>query len=297
MVATTFTNEINTAIHSGSLSKINETVNHAEILMNNLATPFKPYLAHIARFLLIVTFLEDAVRIMMAWKHQTDFLTLYRSLNFYFANLFLLYNVVMMIGGSIVVLLSRRKTIWACIALGSVVLNQTLGYGLYSHLIFMLRNASMTGALLLLAAESMNYEKKYNSRNAFVFTGLPNFTQMTQKASYASLAGRVLLVLLFLALALSGNGFHLGRLSFILISFISSVMVMFGFKAKYSAAFLIAVLSICNIVMNQWWIYKPGSPEYDFLRYDFFQFTSIMGGFLLLANMGPGELSYDEKRK
>ena len=74
-------------------------------------------------------------------------------------------------------------------------------------------------------------------------------------------------------------------------------MVAVGFKARYSAMLLVAILCVANIFMNQWWKHGHGSAERDFLRYDFFQTLSIIGGFMLLLNSGPGDLSFDKRRK
>jgi ER-derived vesicles protein len=66
-------------------------------------------------------------------------------------------------------------------------------------------------------------------------------------------------------------------------------------------------LSVVNVLINNFWSYENVTHR-DFLkyylvpimcdnRYDFFQTFSIVGGLLLLVNMGPGELSIDEKKK
>ena len=92
-------------------------------------------------------------------------------------------------------------------------------------------------------------------------------------------------------------------------------MVAVGFKAKWSAAFLVTVLSIFNVIANNFWAVHSAHPKRDFLKYDFFQTLctsrslknfmkveltltiAIVGGLLLLVNMGPGGLSVDEKKK
>lgn len=274
------------------MDHIREFSQQAEVLLNNLAAPLKPHLSHIGRFLLVVTFLEDALRIFMQWGEQIHFMTSYRRFPSFIAHLFLLYSVFMMIAGSIMGL-ARFKTPIACAMLASVVVFQTLGYGLLSHATFMLRNISLLGGILLLLAESFIADGK-RSRGV-MFAGLPNITE-AEKGTYVSLFGRIMLILLFGALAMQGTFTPL-KIVFAIIAGISCVMVAVGFKARHSALFLVAILSIANIFINPWWSYSADSAERDFLRYDFFQWLSIVGGFLLLANTGPGELSLDEKKK
>jgi uncharacterized membrane protein YphA (DoxX/SURF4 family) len=60
---------------------------------------------------------------------------------------------------------------------------------------------------------------------------------------------------------------------------------------------LLALLSISNILLNNWWSLHANHPQRDFVKYDFFQTLSIMGGFLLLIQIGPGGMSVDEKKK
>ena len=52
-----------------------------------------------------------------------------------------------------------------------------------------------------------------------------------------------------------------------------------------------------QIAVNNFWTVHSAHPQRDFLRYDFFQTLSIVGGLLLLVSLGPGGLSMDERKK
>ncbi|KAJ1551424.1 hypothetical protein HK405_014536, partial [Cladochytrium tenue] len=67
--------------------------------------------------------------------------------------------------------------------------------------------------------------------------------------------------------------------------------------ARWSALALAAFLCVSNVILNNWWSLHRNHPQRDFQKYDFFQNLSVMGGFLLLINLGPGEYSVDEKKK
>ncbi|CEG83754.1 Putative Heat shock protein 78 [Rhizopus microsporus] len=79
--------------------------------------------------------------------------------------------------------------------------------------------------------------------------------------------------------------------------FLGPTGVAVGFKAKWSAMFLVLFLSVLNVFVNNFWSVQHSYYKRDFLRYDFFQSLSTVGGFLLLVSTGPGGLSYDEKKK
>jgi len=43
-------------------------------------------------------------------------------------------------------------------------------------------------------------------------------------------------------------------------------MVAVGFKAKWSAAFLVITLSVFNVAVNNWWSVHSAHPTRDFLK-------------------------------
>ncbi|EKM75623.1 hypothetical protein AGABI1DRAFT_87677 [Agaricus bisporus var. burnettii JB137-S8] len=269
------------------LEKIRAVGKQVEDNIEIYSQPLKPHLPAIGRFLIVVTFLEDALRIVTQWSDQLWYLQQHRHFPWGLSHLFLFINVVVMLAGSFGVV-SKRYTEYSVAGLLGVVVIQGFGYGLIFDMNFFLRNLSVIGGLFMVFSDSMISRKS-------VFAGLPTLSE-TDRRKYFLLTGRVLLIFLFLGFVLQGKWTFV-RIFVSIIGLAACVMVAVGFKAKWSAAFLVVVLSIFNVFANNWWSVHSAHPQRDFLKYDFFQTLSIVGGLILLVNMGPGGLSVDEKKK
>lgn len=269
------------------LDAIRVQTSKIEDLLDNYADPIKPYLPAIGRFLIVVTFLEDALRIITQWGDQLSYLKDYRHIPWGITHMFLFVNVIIMLAASVMVI-ARRNSEYAVGGLLGVVVAQALGYGLIFDLNFFLRNLSVVGGLLMVLSDSFHRKK-------FAFAGLPQIDEKDKKV-YFQLAGRVLLVFLFLGFIFSGE-WSVSRIIVSLVGLVACVMVIVGFKAKWSAVLLVVILSIFNVLINNFWTLHPHHPHRDFAKYDFFQILSIVGGLVLLVNMGPGQFSVDEKKK
>jgi len=269
------------------LDTIREHTSKIEDILDNLAEPVKPYLPAIGRFLIVVTFFEDALRIITQWSDQLTYLHDYRKIPNGLTHLFLFFNVVAMISCSTLVVI-RKYSDYAVGGLMAVVVTQALGYGLIFDLNFFLRNLSVMGGLLMVLSDSWN-------RKRFAFAGLPQIDEKDKKM-YFQLAGRVLLIFLFIGFV-SSREWSIARVLVSVLGLVACIMVVVGFKAKWSATLLVVILSIFNILINNFWTLHPNHPHRDFAKYDFFQILSIVGGLLLLVNMGPGQFSVDEKKK
>ncbi|BEI84060.1 hypothetical protein CcaverHIS002_0406640 [Cutaneotrichosporon cavernicola] len=236
------------------IAKIQEVSSQIEDAIEIYSQPIRPWVPAIARFLIVATFLEDAIRILAQWSDQK-------------CHMFLLINVIAMLAGSIGVI-ARRFPEYSVAALLFVVILQGIGYGLLFDVSFFLRNLSVIGGLLMVLSDSLATKKK-------IFAGLPSISRDRPP---------------------QGN-WSIGRVFVSIIGLGACIMVAVGFKAKWSASFLVLLLSVFNVLVNKWWSVHPAHPQRDFLKYDFFQTLSIVGGLLLLVNMGPGGISVDEKKK
>lgn len=143
-----------------------------------------------------------------------------------------------------VLVITRKYSDYAVAGLIGVVVTQALGYGLIFDLNFFLRNLSVMGGLLMVLSDSWVRKSK-------AFAGLPEIDEKDRKM-YFQLAGRVLLIFLFIGFVLSGT-WSLLRVIVAIMGFIACVMVVIGFKAKFSATMLVLILSIFNLLVNNFW--------------------------------------------
>ncbi|EAU39023.1 conserved hypothetical protein [Aspergillus terreus NIH2624] len=269
------------------LDAIREQTSKIEDWLDTMSDPVKPYLPAIGRFLIVVTFIEDSLRMITQWSDQLLYLSDYRKIPWGITHTFLIVNIIAMSICSFLVI-ARKHTEIAVAGLLGVVVTQGLGYGLIFDLNFFLRNLSVVGGLLMVLSDSW-------VRKKFVPAGLPQLDEKDRKM-YVQFAGRVLLIFLFLGFIMTGQ-WSLWRVIVSLFGLVACVMVVVGFKAKWSAIMLVVLLSVFNVLVNNFWTLHPHHPHKDFAKYDFFQILSIVGGLLLLVNMGPGQLSMDEKKK
>ncbi len=75
----------------------------------------------------------------------------------------------------------------------------------------------------------------------------------------------MLLIFLFIGFIFRGEWSFI-RVFVSLIGLAACTMVAVGFKAKWSAAFLVLVLSSFNVFVNNWWSINSKHPQRDFLK-------------------------------
>lgn len=72
----------------------------AEDIVDKFGQPLKPYIPAIGRFLIVVTFLEDALRITTQWPDQISYMQDYRHFPRGISHLFLGLNVIVRLLGT-----------------------------------------------------------------------------------------------------------------------------------------------------------------------------------------------------
>jgi len=257
-----------------------------ELAVEKALSHSKTTLPHIARFCLVSTFFEDGLRMWVQWQEQAEYLSMSWNCSYSVAYAFIMYNLIGQLG-SVGMVLLRLKIDLACFNLFFTVLLQTIAYSILWDIQFLFRNFALCGALLLVLAESKVEDKS-------LFAGVPSLGENKTK-SFLQLAGRILMVFMFLTLL----KFDMAP-SQMMQNFVGSilmVLVMVGYKTKLSALILVTWLNLLNFYFNAWWTIPTHKPLRDFLKFDFFQTLSVVGGLLMVVVLGPGNNSVDERKK
>jgi len=247
----------------------------------------RPVLPHLARLLLVATFLEDGWRMWTQWMEQREYIMILWGCPYSLASLFVLVNLVGQLG-AVSMVVNRFQTNIACGILIFIVLLQTLAFGILSDPLFLVRNLALCGGVILVAVEAWVEEKS-------TFAGVPSAGEDKSLKQYLQLAGRVLLAFMFLTL-MRFEAEPL-QIAYTLITTTLMGLITVGYKTKLSACVLVLLLVFHNISHNCFWTIARRRPLHDFLKYDFFQTLSFTGGLLMVVVLGPGEISFDDKKK
>jgi len=208
------------------------------------------------------------------------------SCGWFLATMFVVVNLVGQLG-AVAMVLTRYKVDIACGILFFIVVLQTIAYSILWDIQFLFRNLALIGALLLVLAESRVEGKS-------LFAGVPSLGENKPKM-YLQLAGRILIVFMFLTLL----RFESSAMQIIqnVVGTLLMILVAIGYKTKLSALVLVTWLNVLNFYFNAWWNIPAYKPMRDFLKYDFFQTLSVIGGLLMVVSLGPGGVSMDESKK
>jgi len=184
--------------------------------------------------------------------------------------------------------LARKKVEIAVAGLFGIILLQTVAYSILWDLKFLMRSLALVGGLVLLLAECHQEAKT-------LFAGVPTLDSPNKPKTYMQLAGRILLLLMFITLLkFDVTPFHMLQN---LIGTTLILLITVGFKTKLCALLLTCWLTILNVYENAFWMVPAWKAMRDFLKYDFFQTMSVIGGLLLVVALGPGGVSLDEHKK
>ena len=266
----------------------------------------KRFLSTAGPTLLVLTFIEDGLRVFLRWGEQYSYMTDRMGFRSSLAIVMLLTSAVVQLGGSALVLRpstfqpSRVKP--AAYTLLGFTAVQPFIYGQATDLDFMCRSVTLAGGFLLLIWAETERKQAQEDRGLALQGALQG--ESARGLDRLQFSGRLLLTSIFFFQAIAGDhgGLHstlaeptVFNVVATLLPLSLSVMVCIGFKTEWSAILLTCMLGVANMWMYPFWAVH--AKLVDYYKYYFFQTLSVMGGLMLLTLHGPGGLSLDGQKK
>jgi len=247
--------------------------------------------------LLVLTFIEDALRVWFRWDEQISYMTSHMGYPWSFGFILLIASAGVQLTGSFMVLAGKHIDKASYLLLGFVAV-QPIMYGQMADLDFVIRSLTLAGGLCLLLTHHASKAQEKSQ-----FPGLPDNFVKSMGGSKIQLLGRVLLTFIFFFQAVRSIGNDgTGERNFTFMSVVPPLilmslcaLVLVGFKARWSGMLLVLLLGSYDIYAYPFWAVSERMR--DFYKYYFFQTLSVMGGLILLVLYGPGGLSMDQGSK
>ncbi|XP_019619376.1 PREDICTED: surfeit locus protein 4 homolog [Branchiostoma belcheri] len=261
--------------------------NVAETVWDVVFRFFKRNLPVIARLLLMMTFFDDGLRMIYNWTNQTKYFEHSWDISATVAGIAVSLNMVGQLVGCGLVL-ARRKVEWGCGILFTNVIFQAVMYEYFKYAKYILRSLSLTGCVLLLLLDHWAERKSMDP-------GLLKVKKEDRTRMLLQLAGRCLVGFMFVSLAQLGPGYPI--LIITMVGYLLLLCVMVGYRTRQCAIILAIQFFLVTLVTKTWWLKPWDSTSRDFVKYEFFQAMSAVGGLLQEAVVGPGRASLDERKK
>ncbi|KII72135.1 Surfeit locus protein 4 [Thelohanellus kitauei] len=269
-----------------------QLMERAEMFADSVVRKSRYILPYMAKFCILSTFFEDALRMWFQWPEQRDYFNHVWRCGVIFSNVLVFLNLFLQLIPGALVCVNKYATQSAYILLGTVVV-QGIVYKVIFNLQYLMKSAAILGGLILLLA---SYREEMKST---MFATLPKIeSAYSSPKSVLQLGGRVLIMLMFLTLFISEKEWgSLITWLRLFVSFGLMVCILVGYKTTLAGLAAAAWLMLSNLVHNSFWKYEPHTHHHDYYKFDFFQTMSVIGGLLLLVSIGPGSASVDERKK
>ncbi|KAH8318077.1 hypothetical protein KR074_007118, partial [Drosophila pseudoananassae] len=267
---------------------VTQWLRQAEDLGEEVIRRCRPSLPAVARFCLVATFFEDALRMFFQWMVHVNYLQDQLKCSGDLAMALSLYLLVGQLVGCVLVWLHLFIN-FAVTLLAGIVLLQAHVYAVPLDLQLILRNFALLGGLLLLHVE----EKQASCYRIYAArAGVPLLVNRRSQ-QLMQLTGRILLALMYLTLFQQ----YFTVVSIVLNSFglILMAFVVMGYRTRSAALWLSLMLTGWNVCTNAWW-FADGDSR-DLLKYNCFHTLSVVGGLLMVVVLGPGDVSLERYKK